>query len=125
MKIIITEGQVNLIKEETYGSSKQIKFLKNYYDVEVSSYTGESDKVITTIVELIPKDIDNEMTPFVLTSKTIWSVGDNGRLDYEFSTYIRNVERMPLLDYMGDTHYLNGYLEHLHRSEARKIVPKT
>ncbi len=125
MKIIITEGQVNLIKEETYGSSKQIKFLKNYYDVDVSSYTGESDKVITTIVKLIPKDSDNEMTPFVLTSKTIWSVGDNGRLDYEFGTHIRSSERMPLLDYMGDTHYLSGYIEHLHRSEARKIVPKT
>ena len=122
MKIIITEGQVNLIKEETYGSSKQIKFLKNYYDVEVSSYTGESDKVITTIVELIPKDIDNEMTPFVLTSKTIWSVGDNGRLDYEFGTHIRSSERMPLLDYINPTYYLNGYLEHLHRSEARKMV---
>ena len=122
MKIIITEEQVNLIKEETYESSKQIKFLKNYYDVEVSSYTGESGKVITTTVRLIPKDFTNEMTPFILTSKTIWVIRDNGRLDYEFGTHIRSSERMPLLDYINPTYYLNGYLEHLHRSEARKIV---
>ncbi len=120
MKIIITEDQANLIKEETYGSSKQIKFLKNYYDVEVSS--DVSGKKITTMVRLIPKDSDNEMTPFVTSSKGVWYNWGDGDLDFDDCTYIRNVERMPLLDYIGDTYYLDGYLEYLHRTEARKMV---
>ena len=119
MKIIITENQLNHIKEGTISSTTQIKFLKKYYDVEVSS--NVSGKKIITKVKLVPKDINNEMTPFVVSSKAVW-INRNGGLDFDDCTYIRNIERMPLLDYMGDTHYLNGYLEHLHRSEAKKMV---
>lgn len=120
MKYIITEEQVNLIKEETYGSSKQIKFLKNYYDVDVSSKSG--DKKIRTIVRFIPKDSDNEMTPSIVGSMAIWTNKGNGGLDLNVISYFKEVGRMPLLDYIGDTHYLDGYLEYLHRSEARKVV---
>ena len=119
MKIIITEGQLNLIKEETIDSTTQIKFLKKYYDVEVSS--NVSGKKIITKVKLVPKDINNEMTPFVVSSKAVW-INRNGGLDFDDCTYIRNIERMPLLDYMTNKYYLDEYVEQLHRSEAMKRV---
>ena len=119
MKIIITEGQLNLIKEKTDNSVKQIKFLKNYYDVEVSS--NVSGKKITTMVRLVPKDTDNDMTPFVVSSKAVW-INRGGRLDFDDCTYIRNTERMPLLNYVNLTYHLDNYVEHLHRSEAMKRV---
>ena len=110
----------HIIKEETYESSKEIKFLKKFYDVEVSS--NVSGKKITTIVRLEPKDSDNEMTPYVVSSKAVWINRGNGRLDFDDCTYIRNVERMPLLDYITNTYSLDNYLEYLHRSEAMRRV---
>jgi hypothetical protein len=119
MKIIITEGQLNLIKEETDNSVKQIKFLKNYYNVEVSS--DVLGKKITTRVKLVPKDTNNDMTPFVISSKAVW-INRGGGLDFDDCTYIRNTERMPLLKYANLTYQLDNYVEHLHRLEAMKRV---
>ena len=119
MKIIITENQLNHIKEENVNSTTQIKFLKKYYDVEVSS--NVSGKKITTRVKLVPKDTDNDMTPFVVSSKAVW-INRGGLLDFDDCTYIRNTERMPLLDYMTNKYYLDEYVEQLHRSEAMRRI---
>jgi hypothetical protein len=110
----------HIIKEETDESTKQIKFLKKFYDVEVSS--NISGKKITTIVRLEPKDTDNDMTPFVVSSKAVWINMGDGRLDFDDCTYIRNTERMPLLNYANLTYHLDNYVENLHRSEAKRRV---
>jgi hypothetical protein len=109
------------LNEETDNSEdKQIKFLKKFYDVEVSSEVF--GKKITTWVRFIPKDSDDEMTPSIVVSTGEWSIKRDGGLDFEDCTYIRNrSNRMPLLDYMTDYH-LNNYVVGLHRSEAKKRV---
>jgi hypothetical protein len=109
----------HILKEETYESSKEIKFLKKFYDVEVSSYL--SGREILTVVKFIPKDDNNEMTPYIIRSSANWSIMNNGGLDFEDCTNISNSNKMPLLDYMTDYH-LNNYVVGLHRSEAKKKV---
>jgi hypothetical protein len=109
------------LNEETNESSKQIKFLKKFYDVYVSSHV--SGKEILTVVRFIPKDGDNEMTPSIISSRAEWSIGRNGGLDFEDCTNIRNKNnQMPLLDYSTNTYYLDNYVIGLHRSEAKKRV---
>jgi hypothetical protein len=109
----------HIIKEETYESSKEIKFLKKFYDVEVSSEVF--GKKILTVVRFIPKDDNNDMTQYIMRSSAAWSIGRNGGLDFEDCTNISNSNKMPLLDYMTDYH-LNNYVVGLHRSEAKKRV---
>jgi hypothetical protein len=111
----------HIITEETYESSKEIKFLKKFYDVEVSSYL--SGREILTVVKFIPKDDNNEMTPYIIRSSANWSIMNNGGLDFEDCTNIRNKNnQMPLLDYMTNTYHLDNYVVYLHRSEAKKKV---
>jgi hypothetical protein len=108
------------INEETDNSEdKQIKFLKKFYDVEVTSEVF--GKKILTVVRFIPKDDNNDMTQYIMRSSAAWSIGRNGGLDFEDCTNISNSNKMPLLDYMTDYH-LNNYVVGLHRSEAKKRV---
>jgi hypothetical protein len=112
----------HILKEETDNSeeSKEIKFIKKFYDIEVSSEVF--GKKITSWVRFIPKDGDNDMTPSIVVSKGEWSIGRNGGLDFEDCTYIRNrSNKMPLLDYMSDYH-LNNYVVYLHRLEVKKRI---
>ena len=113
----------HFINEETYESSKEIKYLKKFYDVEVTSYlTGRE---ILTVVKFIPKDDNNEMTPYIIRSSANWTIMNNGGLDFEDCTNIRNKNnKMPLLDYMTNTYHLDNYVVYLHRSEAKKTVFK-
>ena len=109
------------LNEETNESSKQVKFLKKFYDVDVSSHV--SGKEILTVVRFIPKDSDNEMTPSIMRSRAEWSIGRNGGLDFEDCSNIRNISnKMPLLDYSTNTYHLDNYIIGLHRSEAKKRV---
>jgi hypothetical protein len=109
----------HIIKEETHESTKEIKFLKKFYDIEVSS--TKDGKKIRTYVEFIPKDSDNEMTPSLATSSALWTNMGNGKLDFHDSTYIRQYQ-MPLLSYAQIEHHLDNYVDYLHRKEAKKIV---
>lgn len=109
------------LNEETYETDKQIKFLKKFYDVEVSSHL--SGREILTVVRFIPKDDNNDMTQYIIRSNGEWSIGRNGGLDFEDCTNIRNRNnQMPLLDYMTNTYNLDNYVIGLHRSEAKKRI---
>lgn len=107
----------HILKEET--EDEQIKYLKKYYDVEVSS--DKIGKKIHTLIKFIPKDTDNEMTPSVVTSWGLWTDKGNGRLDFEDCAYVRNW-RMPLLNYIPIQYNLDNYVERLHRQEAKKRI---
>ena len=120
MKIIITEDQVNLIKE---GTNKSVKLLTKYYNIEDdgSSYRGSNQ--IQTFVTIDPKDYDNELTPVSVMSTCNWEIGYDNELIFKFMT-MPNPRTIPLMEYIGNMDDLNQYIEDVHREEAERYVQR-
>ena len=121
MKIIITDRQVNLIKEET---NKSLKLITKYYDIEDDGSTYRGDNKIQTYVRFYPKDYDNEMTRESATSTCNWEFDDNGELIFKSIT-LPQPYLIPLMDYIGDTKDLKEYLKDIHIGEADKFLKRT
>jgi hypothetical protein len=120
MKIIITEDQVNLIKEET---NKSLKLITKYYDIEEDGSIYRGDNKIKTFVRFYPKDYDNEMTRESATSTCNWEIDDNGELIFKSIT-LPQPYLIPLMDYIGDTEDLKDYLKDIHREESEKFLKR-
>ena len=108
----------HIITEET---SKTVKLLKKYYDIEGDGASYRGDNVIHTLVAFFPKDYDDEMTPDNGTSFCIWEFDDDHNLTYKHlslpSSYF-----IPLMNFIGNTKDLDQYLLGLHRKEAEKFI---
>ena len=118
MKIIITDRQVNLIKEET---NKSLRLLTKYYDIEGDGATYRGDNKIQTLVTFFPKDYDNEMSDHAGSSICNWEFDPPSDLIFKFMT-LPNPSFIPLMDYVGETEDLEEYLEKIHRKEAEKFL---
>jgi hypothetical protein len=110
----------HIIKEET---NRSLKLLTKYYDIEDNGSSYRGDNKIQTYVTFYPKDYDNEMTREAATSTCNWEFDPPFDLIFKFMT-LPNSYDLPLMDYIGDTEDLEGYLEEIHRKEARKMVLK-
>lgn len=120
MKIIITEGQVDLIKEKT---NKSLNLIMKYYDIEDNGSTYRGDSKIQTFVTFYPKDYDNEMTREAATSTCNWKINEDNEPVFIFMT-IPHSRDIPLMDYIGDTEDLEEYLEGIHKKEADVFVKR-
>jgi len=120
MKIIITDRQVKLIKENI---NKSLKLLSDLYDIESDGSTYRGDNKIQTYVRFYPKDYDNEMTRESATSTCNWEFDDNRELIFKSIT-LPQPYLIPLMDYIGDTEDLKEYLKDIHRQEAEKFLVK-
>jgi len=118
MKIIITDRQVKLIKEET---NKSVRLLTKYYDIEGDGASYRGDNKIKTFVRFYPKDYNNEMTRESATSTCNWEFDDNGELIFKYIN-LPQPYLIPLMDYIGETEDLEEYLEGIHRKEAEKFL---
>jgi hypothetical protein len=120
MKIIITDHQVKLIKENI---NKSLKLLSDLYDIESDGSTYRGDNKIQTYVRFYPKDYDNEMTRESATSTCNWEFDDNGELIFKSIT-LPQPYLIPLMDYIGDTKDLKEYLKDIHIGEAKKFLKR-
>lgn len=120
MKIIITKGQVDLIKEKT---NKSLNLIMKYYDIEDNGSTYRGDSKIQTFVTFYPKDYDNEMTREAATSTCNWKINEDNEPVFIFMT-IPHSRDIPLMDYIGDTEDLEEYLEGIHKKEADVFVKR-
>jgi hypothetical protein len=118
MKIIITDRQANLIKEET---NKSLRLITKYYDIEENGSDYRGDNKIQTYVTFYPKDYDNEMTREAASSTCNWEFDPPFDLIFKFMT-LPNSRYIPLMDYIGETEDLEEYLEGIHREEAEKFL---
>jgi hypothetical protein len=120
MKIIITKGQVDLIREKT---NKSLNLIMKYYDIEDNGSTYRGDNKIQTYVTFYPKDYDNEMTRESATSTCNWKINEDNEPVFIFMT-IPHSRDIPLMDYIGDTEDLEEYLEGIHKKEADVFVKR-
>ena len=120
MKIIITEGQVNLLKEET---NKSVKLLSKYYDIEADGAYYLGDGMIQSRVRFTPKDFDNPMTPQFGESLCNWRIYMPSDLTFK-SMSLPNPSNVPLMDHIGNTGELEGYLKELHREDAEEFLKR-
>jgi hypothetical protein len=120
MKIIITDRQVKLIKENI---NKSLKLLTDLYDIESDGSTYRGDNKIQTYVRFYPKDYDNEMTRESATSTCNLEFDPPHDLIFKFMT-LPSPSFIPLMDYIGETEDLEEYLEKIHRKEAEKFLVK-
>jgi hypothetical protein len=118
MKIIITDRQVKLIKEET---NKSVRLLTKYYDIEGDGGVYRGDNKIRTLVTFFPKDYDNEMSPDNGSSLCDWEYDPPSDLIFKFMT-LPSSSFIPLMDYVGETEDLEEYLKDIHRQEAEKFI---
>ena len=119
MKIIITEDQVNLIKEST---NKSVRLIEKFYHIEAdgSKYFGHNR--IQTFVVISPKNWNNELTPKSVTSVCNWEVVDNDPI-YRFMT-MPDSSTIPIMEHIGNTDELEEYLEGIHREEAERYIQR-
>jgi len=120
MKIIITDRQVKLIKEET---NKSLKLLTKYYDIEGDGATYRGENKIQTLVTFFPKDYDNEMSDHAGSSICNWEFEPPYNLIRKHMT-LPGESFIPLMGYIGNTEDLENYLEKIHRKEAEKFLVK-
>jgi hypothetical protein len=126
MKIIITEGQVDLIKEKT---NKSAKLLGKFYDIEADGAYYLGDGMIQSRVRFTPKDFDNPMTPQYGESVCNW------KIDKPFSSIpgenitfadmtLPDSFNVPLMDHIGNTEELEKYLKGLHMEEVEEFIKR-
>ena len=118
MKIIITDRQVKLIKENI---NKSLKLLSDLYDIEGDGVTYRGDNKIQTLVTFFPKDYDNEMSDHAGSSICNWEFDPPSDLIFKFMT-LPGSSFIPLMDYVSNTEELKEYLEKIHRKEAEKFL---
>ena len=118
MKIIITDRQVKLIKENI---NKSLKLLTDLYDIEGDGATYRGENKIQTLVTFFPKDYDNEMTREAGSSICSWEFEPPYNLIRKHMT-LPGESFIPLMGYIGNTEDLENYLEKIHRKEAEKFI---
>ena len=118
MKIIITEDQVKLIKENI---NKSLKLFSDLYDIEGDGGVYDGDNKIRTLVTFSPKDYDNEMSPDNGSSICKWEFDPPSDFIFKFMTLPKS-SFIPLMDYVSNTEELKEYLKDIHRQEAEKVI---
>lgn len=125
MKIIITEDQVNLIKESTNRSARLIK---KFYHIEADGSEYRGHNRIQTFVVISPKDWDNPLTPKSAKSWGSWEIyggvfGVDNELIFKFMS-MPDSSSVPMLEHIGNTDELEEYLEGIHREEAERMIQR-
>lgn len=108
----------HIITEET---SKTVKLLKKYYDIEGDGASYRGEDIIHTMVTFFPKDYDNVMSPDNGSSICRWEFDDQHNLTF-IHLSLPGSYFIPLMDHIGNTKDLEEYLLGLHRREAEKFI---
>ena len=108
----------HIITEET---SKTVKLLKKYYEIEGDGASYRGDNLVHTMVTFFPKDYDNVMSPDNGSSFCRWEFDDQHNLTFIHMS-LPGSYFIPLMDHIGNTKDLEEYLLGLHRKEAEKFI---
>jgi hypothetical protein len=108
----------HIITEET---SKTVKLIKKYYNIEGDGASYRGDNLLHTMVTFFPKDYDNVMSPDNGSSFCRWEFDDQHNLTFIHMS-LPGSYFIPLMDHIGNTKDLEEYLLGLHRREAQKFM---